>query len=64
MTTSVKVLNDGHYPVVVNVVECERYRDEGKTVERHDLKPGETSPTITIYGWRRYINVLETAVGD
>lgn len=63
MTTSIKVVNDGHYPVVVNVVECSKIGDEGNTVERHDLKPGDESPSITIYGWRRYVNVLETDPG-
>jgi hypothetical protein len=64
MTTSIKILNDGHYPIVVNVVEVERYRDEGRNVERLDLKPGETSKSIAIYGWRRYVNVLEAAPSD
>jgi hypothetical protein len=64
MTTSIKIVNDGHYPVVVNVVEVERYRDEGRNVERLDLKPGETSKSIMIYGWRRYVNVLEAAPSE
>lgn len=63
MTTSIKIVNDGHFPVAVNVVECERYRDEGRNVQRFDLKPGETSPSITIYNWRRYVNILEMDPG-
>lgn len=64
MTTSIKIVNDGHFPIVVNVVEVERYRDEGRNVQRFDLNPGEETPSITIYNWRRYVNVLESAVAD
>lgn len=64
MTTSVKIVNDGHYPIVVNVFERSAPGTEGTNVEKHDLKPGETSPSITIYGWRRSINILEVAVAD
>lgn len=63
MTTSIKIINDGHFPVVVNVVEVDRYRDEGRNVQRFDLKPGEETPSITIYNWRRYVNILEMDPG-
>lgn len=63
MTTSIKIVNDGHYPVVVKAVECERPRDLGTAVEQHDLQPGESSPSITVYGWRRYVIVGEMDPG-
>lgn len=65
MTMKVTVTNEGPegYEATVNVVECQSPADEGQTVERHDLKLGE-SVTVQIYGWRRYVNVLEMAARE
>lgn len=61
MTTHVKVTNSGHYPVVVNVWETDDPRTEGSNVGRLDLAPGETTPEIHVYSWRRGITILEAA---
>lgn len=63
MTTAVTITNSGSHDVVVNVVETDSPRDDGKTVLRYDLSPGASTEPITIYGWRRYVNVLETDPG-
>lgn len=63
MTTAIKITNTGHYPVVANVWETNTPRDEGQTVERHELKPGESTPDITIYNWRRGVTILEVDPG-
>lgn len=61
MTTTIKVENVGVHPVVVNVWETDNPTSDGSNVERFDLKPGEKSPGITIYNWRRGVTILETS---
>lgn len=63
MTTKVQITNTGHLAVCVNVWEKSSPRDEGKNVERHDLKPGETTTDITVYSWVRGITIVETGEG-
>lgn len=61
MTTNAKIENTGHYEIVVNVCEVSSPDAKETTVERYGLKPGESSPSIVIYGWRRFITILEMA---
>lgn len=61
MTTHIKVTNTGHFPVVANVWEA--HQDTEKVVERHELKPGDSTPEIVIYSWRRGVTVLEMDPG-
>lgn len=64
MTTQVKIANVGTHPICVNVWETDSPRNEGSTVERHDLAPGESSPPITIWGWRRGVTIMEMDTTD
>lgn len=62
MTTAVKIENTGTHDVKVNVWETSSPADEGKVVDSFDLKPGESTPSITIYSWRKGVTVLEMGV--
>lgn len=64
MTTAVKITNRGTHAIVVNVWETASPMSEGENVQRIDLQPGEESPSITIYGWRRGVTVLEAAATE
>jgi hypothetical protein len=64
MTCRITIENtsESNHSVVVNVAETDSPRHEGKSVERHDLAVGE-KVTVTIWGWQRYVNVLESDDG-
>lgn len=63
MTTKVRIENTGHLPIVVNVWEAEAQHIEAKNIERYDLAPGEKTPDLTIWSWRRGVTILEAGAG-
>lgn len=61
---SVRIINDGPTPLVVNVWERDSPRSEGRNVERYDLPPGRSTPAIEVRSWSRGATVLEAEIPD
>ncbi len=56
---SIRIINDGPVPVVVNIWETVTPASDGENVERIDLALGESTRPIEIRSWSRGVTVME-----